>query len=172
MALPHRSNVKKTDKVILSIDPGTKCTGYSVFVDGKLKKYGMIEPGDSISLGKRILAIHKRVCSLIAGYEPPEPSKLIVVCEDQYSGQNKKTAMTLREATAVIRLAAAQHGVEFYLCTATTVKKAVTGNGKASKQDVRDSVVEKTGVPKDLKSDVTDAIAVGLAYLDGCERQK
>ncbi len=172
MALAHRSNIQKTDTVILSLDPGTNCTGYAVFTDGKLKKYGMIEPGSSLSLGKRILSIHRRVCSLIAAYEPPEPSRLIIVCEDQYSGQNKKTAMTLREATAVMRLAAAQYGVEFYLCTATTVKKAVTGNGKASKQDVKDSVVLKTGVPNDLKSDVTDAIAVGIAYLDGCERQQ
>ena len=53
----------------------------------------------------------------------------------------------------------------FYDLGATTIKKQVTGNGRASKQEVAKNLDKYVGEQEYATNDESDAIAVGIAYL-------
>ncbi|RCX22913.1 crossover junction endodeoxyribonuclease RuvC [Fontibacillus phaseoli] len=100
------------------------------------------------------------------------PFKL-VVREDFTSGRNKRATQTIFSAWAAADRALASYG---YLAedlkpalTPTTVKKLVTGNGKAEKTEVAEAVRKWLRLSPDYKFrvgyDDSDALAVCLAYL-------
>ncbi len=145
--------------VVLSIDPGTRFTGYAVIDGEELRTYGCIEPQTSLDLGQRLVTISKYIRDLIRSYQPD-----IIVCEDQHGGKNTKTLMSLREVTGIVRLAAAEYNTEFKLIHATSIKKSVTGDGRASKDKVRDTVNGKYSVSI-TNDNISDAIAAGVAHI-------
>ena len=147
--------------IIIAFDPGTYHTGYAILNDkSELLKYGVISSADRINLGKRLQTIYKYTTDLIRAYGPA-----VIACEDQFVGGNKKTALILREATAIIRLASTEWDVPFILYGNTDVKKAVCKDGRASKEKIREAVQKKFNVEiKD--NNITDAIAVGLTSLN------
>lgn len=143
---------------ILSIDPGTRHTGYAILEGEELKKYGCIEPKSSLELGDRLMTISKYIKDLIRAHNPTT-----IICEDQYGGKNTKTLMALREVTGVARLAAAEFNIDFYLIQATSIKKSVTGDGRASKDKVRNAINEKYQL-QITNDNISDAIAAGVAH--------
>lgn len=153
------------DQVILGIDPGLNITGFGViairrgtihFVDG-----GCIRPRASDSLPERLRQLHEGLAGIIREHRPR-----VAVLEEVYSHyRHPRTAVLMAHARGVICLAAAEAEVPLVSYAATRVKKAVTGNGRASKLQVQDMVGRYLGLPLPIDPvDISDALGLALAH--------
>jgi len=148
--------------IVLGIDPGTAATGYGVVArDGtrlRALEYGCLETGPSETDGERLVAIHAGVAELIARHRPA-----LVAVERIFFSRNVQTAFSVGQARGVVLLAAAQSGLPVFEYTPNEVKMAVTGYGRASKEQVQRMVRTVLGlavVP--APDDAADALAVAI----------
>lgn len=147
---------------VLGFDPGTATTGYGV-VDKRGTKlehvaYGVITtPADDV-MPERLRAIHAEAWRLIELYQPH-----YVAIEQIYVGRNVTTAVTVLQARGVITLAAAQHGLPVADFSASEVKNAVVGYGKATKRQVQEMVKLLLNLDKIPRpDDAADALAIAI----------
>jgi crossover junction endodeoxyribonuclease RuvC len=88
----------------------------------------------------------------------------LLVIEDLFAHyRHPRTAILMGHARGVVLLAAARHGIEVLSVTATAIKKALTGNGHASKLQVQRAIMATFGlqvVPE--PPDVADALATAF----------
>ena len=150
---------------ILGIDPGLKATGYGVIeeINGRLKvlEAGTITPNPRRSIPERLIKIHTDLCELIDLYAPR-----VLVLEKLYTHHDHPpTASVLGHVRGVICLAGQQKGLCFEEYSVKRIRKAVVGNGNASKPQVRRIVCHRLGIPEDrLTLDASDALALALGY--------
>lgn len=151
---------------ILSIDPGTINCGYCI-LEVINKKPKLVEAG-LIKMKSRIL--QEQIVEFIEGIDLVVKNHTIsqVAMEDMFYAFNPKTVIKLAQFRGAITLKILQDFGNFYEYTPLQVKKAVTGNGKATKEQVSFMVKRLLNLKQEIKPfDVTDAIAVGLAH---CQR--
>jgi len=150
---------------ILGVDPALTITGYGV-IDVDKKKASLIEAGIITTSSrdqtpKRLERINKAVNKLIADTKPD-----CLVLEKIYAHyRHPVTSYILGQARGVICLACAEAKIPLVEYAATRVKKAIVGNGLASKAQVQRmvaSTLNLTSIPK--YTDVTDALALALAH--------
>jgi crossover junction endodeoxyribonuclease RuvC len=151
---------------IIGIDPGLKATGYGVVdvTEGKRVlpvEAGSIEPKATDALPAKLLKIHKHLSSLMALHRPD-----VMVLEKLYSHyKHPTTAAVMGHARGVICLVCAEQGVELIEESPKRVRKAVTGNGNASKEQTRLVVANVLKISADgLTLDASDALALALGY--------
>lgn len=150
--------------VILGIDPGTARCGYGLIdeAEGRLVQIecGLIETPPAKPLLDRLQAIHEGISKLI-----DENSPGAIAVEELFFANNAKTAIAVGQARGVILLAAALKGVEVAEYTPLQVKQAVTGYGRADKEQVR-SMVKTILNLADLKGhdDASDALAIAICH--------
>jgi crossover junction endodeoxyribonuclease RuvC len=151
---------------VLGIDPGVNVTGYGVVEccagGPKLAEAGVIRSSARGSLSQRILEIHQGVVEVIRLLQPT-----LMALEELYSHYDRpQTAILMGHARGVICLAAADAKIEVYSYAATRVKKLLTGNGRASKQQVQLAVQREFHLTKPPDPpDVADALAVALSHI-------
>ena len=150
-------------KKILGIDPGTKNLGYAI-VEKEKNKVKLIEAG-LIKIKEKVL--QHQIVEMVEGIELILKNNQIdeVAIEDIFYAYNPKTVIKLAQFRGAISLKILQEIGNFYEYTPLQVKKAVTGHGKASKEQVSFMVKRLLNVKKEIKPlDITDAIAVALAH--------
>lgn len=155
---------------ILGIDPGLQITGYGLvdatgptaaapLGDPRLVEAGVIRlrPRDSLEI--RLAALHADLLELINEFHP---TRLAV--EKLFAHyRHPRTAILMGHARGVILLAAQQHNLPVTHLPATEVKKAVTGYGHASKEQMQRAVQSQCGLAEPPSPpDVADAIAIAL----------
>ena len=151
---------------ILGVDPGLGITGYGVIEaeKGKFKllEAGIIKSSPKQPLAQRLSAIYKGICDIIREYKPA-----VLILEKLYSHyRHQMTAVAMGHARGVIALCAGEFS---HICLvnypAKRIKKAVTGNGNASKRQVGRTVQSLLNL-KELPSpdDVSDALALAIAH--------
>ncbi len=151
------------NRLILGIDPGLNITGYGVveWIDRGpvLREAGVIRGQNRRRLDSRLVDIHDGVTEVLAAFQPD-----VMAVEDLFSHYERpRTAILMGHARGVICLAAAQASVQIESFAATHVKKMLTGNGRASKQQVQLAVCNQFGLAEPPEPvDVTDAIAIAL----------
>jgi len=151
---------------ILGIDPGLDITGYGVITSSsgnfKLLEAGVIKNSSGKPLPQRLLSIYKGVKDLVQEYKPAA-----LVLEKLYSHyKHQMTAISMAHARGVIVLAAGEFThLELVNYSAKRVKKAVTGNGNASKMQVQRTIQNIFNL-KELPQppDVSDALGVAMAH--------
>ena len=121
--------------IVLGIDPGTAAMGWGV-VESRSGNLRMIDAGclttkPDAALPQRLLAIHALLDELIATHQPD-----IVAVERLFFSKNVQTAFAVGQARGVVLLAAAQAEVPVREATPSEVKLAVTGHGRAEKDQV------------------------------------
>jgi len=151
-------------QIILGIDPGSIITGYGAVCrgDGEVSalKWGVIRAGKSDPLPKRLLTIHGHILDLIDTLKPG-----CVAVECAFFGKNVRSLIAMGQSVGVALLAAAEKGVEVYQYTPREVKKSVTGNGGASKEQIRRMVHSILRMGSSTGPfDATDALAVALCH--------
>lgn len=158
--------------VILGIDPGSSITGYGVIRAEKsdgLRHFnsGCIRTSPNQDFLKRIKHIYDQITIIISTTHPDH-----VVLEDIFFGRNVKSAIQLGQARGAAILAALNVQLPVMAYSAKEVKQAVTGNGSASKEQVRHMVSRllKTDFQKS-PMDVTDALAVAICHAHRLERK-
>lgn len=152
------------DKLVLGLDLSISSPGFAVvrFGGGKpeLIHKSHLKTKSTYSHGQRLIAIERHLLNLIDLFGPFD----IVVREKGFS-MHAKTTQVLFKVVGVSDLALAKEGYTKILELApTTIKKAVTGNGKASKQEVAEAVDLIIGKQKYDTDDESDAVAVAIAY--------
>jgi len=148
--------------IVLGIDPGTAALGYGI-VESKSGRLRMVDGGTFVtkpdaSLPQRLLAIHALLDELIALHQPD-----LVAVERLFFSKNAQTAFAVGQARGVVLLAAAQAEVPVREATPNEVKVAVTGHGRAEKDQVGRMVAVCLGLAKPPHPDDTaDALAVAI----------
>ena len=149
--------------IILGIDPGSLFTGFgiiqkesnvfNVIASGRIKmKAGMSHPS-------RLEVIYKDLSTLIDTHHPDE-----CAIEMPVYGGNPQAILKLGRAQAAAILAAIHREIPVVEYTPKEVKKAVTGNGNASKKQVMFMVSQMLKIQDTLEEDASDALAVSLCH--------
>ncbi len=154
--------------IILWIDPWTTTVGFSLIEainwEIKLLDYWVLTTPAKIDINIKILEIWNDIKSLIKKYSPE-----ILVIEKLYFQNNSKTAIDVAEARWVIIYEAMKNNIKVLEFTPLQVKKAITWNGKADKNQLQNAIkilfwLEE--IPK--PDDAADAIAMAyMGFLNG-----
>ena len=149
---------------ILGIDPGFAIVGCGIveFDKNKFKTidYGAITTPAHTDMNLRLADIYKDMCTLLDKYKPDAMS-----VEALFFNTNTTTAINVAQARGVILLSAVNNGVPTFEYTPLQVKQAITGYGRASKQQMQNMVKIMLGlnaVPK--PDDVADALALAICH--------
>ena len=148
---------------ILGIDPGTRNCGYAIVEkngrDLKLIEAGLIKIKTKI-LQEQIVEMTEGIDLIFKTHKIDEVS-----IEDMFYAFNPKTVIKLAQFRGAISLKILQNFGNFSEYTPLQVKQAVTGNGKATKEQVAFMVKRLLNVKKEIKPlDITDAIAIALTH--------
>ena len=156
---------------ILGIDPGSRNLGYCiVHWDGK--KFSLVEAG---LLKMKEKELQAQMVELVEGIDVILRSHTIdeVAIEDIFFAYNPKSVIKLAQFRGALCLKILQEIGFFHEYTALQVKKAVTGNGKATKEQVAFMVKRLFGIKKEIKPlDITDAMAIALTHLQRVKMRK
>ncbi len=150
---------------ILGIDPGTINCGYAVLeLSENVNKPKLIEAG-LIKMKSRIL--QEQILELVEGIDIILKNNKIdeVAIEDMFFAFNPKSVIKLAQFRGALSLKILQELGNFSEYTPLQVKKAVVGNGKATKEQVAFMVKRLLGIKQEIKPlDITDAIAISLTH--------
>ena len=147
----------------LGVDPGLNRTGYALIERTPggpvLREGGIVRSARSDSLAQRVLEIGRGVREMIEEYQPQ-----LMAVEQVFSfGPNPKTALLMAHARGAILLVAAEQQIPVLHYTPTHIKKLLTGNGRASKEQIQYAIKSELNLAEILEpNDVADASAVAL----------
>jgi crossover junction endodeoxyribonuclease RuvC len=148
---------------ILGIDPGLQVCGYACLeisaAGQKLIEAGVFRTSNGAAIEERLNQIAEDIKSLLEKLTPE-----IVAVEELYSHYaHPKTAILMGHARGVILQKLAEAAVEVRSFSATRIKKSVTGNGRASKEQMQKTVQAILSLPQlPQPNDVADAVAVAM----------
>lgn len=146
----------------MGLDPGYGRMGFGViYVEGsklELVDYGVSTTVSGDTFESRLLSIANDLHDLFAHHQPH-----VVAIEKFFFGKSASTAMNVAQARGVALLVAAQSGTPIFEFTPAQVKKALTGDGNASKTAMQRMVKELLHLPQTPKpDDAADAIAIAI----------
>jgi len=155
--------------IILGIDPGTATTGFGVINYEKNKlnclEYGTIETLSSELPGERLKQINFDLNLILEKHKPE-----IVAIESLFFFKNLKTVMPVSQARGVIIFTVSTHNIPFLEFTPLQAKIAVTGYGKAKKNQVQEMVKNILNLEKIPKpDDAADALALAICCANNCK---
>ena len=150
---------------VLGIDPGSWNTGWGL-LDGspsepRLVDCGVIRLGKRGSFASRLSHLQGEISDLVDRVRPE-----LAAVEAPFHGASARAALQLAHARGVVLAVLAGSGLEVAEYAPAAVKKAITGNGRADKRQVRKMVQALLGRAAESRSnDVSDALAVSLCHL-------
>jgi len=149
--------------VILGIDPGTRNMGYAL-ISLEKGKISLVEAGlikmKAEKLQFQIPQMVEGIATIFENYKIDE-----VAMEDIFYAHNPATTIKLAQFRGAIMLKLLQEFGQFSEYTALQVKKAITGNGKAKKEQVNFMVKRLLNIKKEIKPfDISDAMAVAITH--------
>lgn len=147
--------------LILGLDPGSLHTGYGLVEKNgsavRIVEAGRFSTPRDLALPARLAWLAERLQELL-GRHPPE----LAVLESPFHGMNARSLIVLAQARGALLATLAARGLEIREYTPAEVKAAVTGNGRADKEQVARMVRLLLGTDGRWPSDATDALAVAL----------
>ena len=156
---------------ILGIDPGSRNLGYCILSYGGGKMH-LIEAG-LLKIRKDLL--QEQIVELVEGLDLILKSHPIdeVAIEDIFYAYNPKSVLKLAQFRGALSLKILQEIGYFYEYTPLQVKKALTGNGKAAKEQVAFMVRKLLGIKKEIRPlDITDAMAIAITHAQRVKMRK
>ncbi len=158
--------LKEYEKIIIGIDPGTNVLGYGI-LGIKSKKPHVVALG-VVKLSKfdshylRLRRIYERVQGLVEQYLPDE-----MAIEAPFFGKNVQSMLKLGRAQGVAMAAALTRDVPITEYEPRKIKMVITGNGAASKEQVREMLRRMLSIPSEqleIELDATDGLAAALCH--------
>ena len=165
--------------VVLSVDHGTR-SGYSVFEDEKYIESGIVTLDSVTSLRQAQMEFYQ----IFSFYEPNVVVvEKVNVAGSKFGGTN---IVKLAQLQGIVLLLADMFKCKVVEVNPMSMKKVITGNGKAEKREVAECVAKlwslnpnhicvpvyykkKDGI-KNYLADESDAIALGTYYLEECKK--
>ena len=154
--------------IILGIDPGLRTTGFGVIEKhGNKLRYiasGTVKTGSEGELPPRLKIILQGVSEIVGTYQPD-----CAAIEKVFVNVNPQSTLLLGQArgAAICALVHADLSVAEY--TALQVKQAVTGHGKAAKEQVQDMVSRLLSLPGLPGTDAADALGVAICHANSID---
>ncbi len=156
---------------ILGVDPGLEITGYGC-VGREKSGFGLIEAGvirtkKTDRLPRRLAVLYDNFVELLGEVRPE-----VIAIEELYSHyKHPRTSIIMGHARGVVLLAAGHQNIGIISYGANRIKKSLTGNGHATKEQMRLMVNNVLNLEKmPTQSDVSDAIAVALCHANVLDR--
>lgn len=150
--------------IIVGIDPGYAIVGVGIVKYNKNKlsmvEYGAITTQAHTKTTQRLQIIYEKINEVFEEYKPDA-----VAIEELFFNNNAKTAIAVAQARGVLLTASANKGIPVYEYTPLQIKQAVTGYGRADKQQMQQMVkmlLNLNVIPK--PDDAADALAVGICH--------
>jgi crossover junction endodeoxyribonuclease RuvC len=151
---------------VLGVDPGLTRCGLGVVEGSRGRAVSLVAvdvvrtpPGED--LGLRLLGIADALEGWLDQVRPD-----VVAVERVFSQHNVRTVMGTAQAAGVAVLAAARRGIPVAVHTPSEVKAAVTGDGRAGKQQVAAMVTRILALPAAPRpADAADALALAICHL-------
>lgn len=150
--------------IILGIDPGFAIVGYGIIEklgsSTKVIDYGVLTTKKETPFPTRLKQIDEGINLLLDKYKPDA-----LAIEELFFNQNTTTAINVAQARGVCLLACAKRMDKLFEYTPLQIKQALTGNGRAEKQQVQymvKAILNLKAVPK--PDDAADALAVALCH--------
>ncbi|MDR1879423.1 MAG: crossover junction endodeoxyribonuclease RuvC [Tannerellaceae bacterium] len=154
------------ERIILGIDPGTIVMGYGILkIEGSrlnVKALGVLQLNKYEDHYLRLRKIFERVTGLIDEYLPDE-----LAIEAPFFGKNVQSMLKLGRAQGVAMAAALNRDLPIYEYAPLKIKMAITGNGKASKEQVAGMlqrflhITDECMIPQ---MDATDGLAAAVCH--------
>lgn len=167
-----KGELKKYDKIVLGIDPGTNVMGYAV-IGIKNNKAELIIM-DAVVLKKiadsylKLIKIYEKVLEIAERYLPDE-----MAIEAQFYGKNVQSMLKLGRAQGVAIAAALSRQIPVSEYEPRKIKLAITGTGSAGKEQVKEMVMRLLNLsPQDIcdRLDASDALAIALCHFFECNK--
>jgi len=148
----------------MGIDPGTATTGWAVIVYDKQKPIlidcGIIHTLPKTPMSKRLLTIFNDLSGLLEKFKPEA-----FVIEELFFNTNAKTALVVGQARGVVMTAGEKYGCDIFSYTPLQVKMAITGYGRADKNQIQQMVQKLLKLSQIIKpDDAADAVAIALTH--------
>ncbi|MGD8923142.1 MAG: crossover junction endodeoxyribonuclease RuvC [Candidatus Zixiibacteriota bacterium] len=158
---------------ILGIDPGLRITGYGLIeCDGDRRtvvEAGVIRTDDRQDIPLRLSEISRELKAIIEQFRPD-----VMAVEELYSHYaHPRTAIIMGHARGIVFLQAAEAGMKVFPYSSTRIKKSLTGNGRANKQQMQlmiRSTLRLSEVPE--PPDAADALAAALCHIEAMQHQQ
>ncbi len=151
--------------IIVGFDPGIATLGYGVIKTEKRLKpqmidYGIVSTPKEENLAVRLAMLEKGIKQIIEKFKPDE-----IAVEELFFAKNVKTAISVAHARGVILLTAIKECGKIFEYTPLQIKQALTGYGRADKNQIQQMVktmLGLKGIPR--PDDAADALAVALCH--------
>jgi crossover junction endodeoxyribonuclease RuvC len=159
------SAVEVLDVRVLAVDPGlTRCGVAVVEAAGPrlaLVALGVVRTPAATPTPQRLLELERHLTAHVDTYQPD-----VVAVERVFSQHNVRTVMGTAQAAGITMLVAARAGRPVALHTPSEVKAAVTGSGRAGKEQVATMVARLLGLAAaPTPADAADAAALAICQL-------
>lgn len=150
---------------ILGIDPGLNITGFGIIevTEGNFKclDFGFVRTSSKNCLSERLLKIHSYIEELLLKFDISEAS-----CESLFIRKNVKSIILMAHARGVIFERLGKNKIKVFEYSPREIKNAVTGNGNASKEQVKFMIRNILHIDDDISYDVSDALAASVAHIN------
>lgn len=143
---------------VMGIDPGLSRTGFGI-ISSEGINFGVIKGGKG-SKQERMIRICKELERIIK-HEKPD----IITLEEFYYGKNARTLATLSELKGAIIYLAGKKNIKVYEFPTSEIKKGITGNGNASKDQLNRMVRHLLGIDEEIPEDASDALASAYFFI-------
>lgn len=151
--------------LVLGVDPGIHRIGWGLVKEEGSSlypiAYACLETNSKNTTPERLAKIYKELSLIITKYNPD-----VISLEDLFFSKNTKTAMVVSQARGVIMLACQHHKCVLVEHTPLQIKMALTGYGRASKQQIQQmvkSLLRLKEVPK--PDDTADGLAAAICAI-------
>lgn len=153
---------------VLGIDPGSIVTGYGIVeCHGSAFKHienGGISPRRGLAFPERLQKIFRGLKALMERFRPDA-----VAIENLFVAKNARSSLLLGHARGVALLAASETGLTAAEYSPSQVKLAVTGSGRADKEQIQRMVRALLDLPEVACEDASDALAVAICHLNSAK---
>lgn len=162
--MPQKSQIEKSERIILGIDPGTNIMGFGVLrATGKEPAYidmGMLDIRKEGDHHSKLKAIFKLTIKLIENYRPDE-----MAIEAPFFGKNVQSMLKLGRAQGVAIAAALSKDLPVFEYAPRKIKLSITGVGQASKEQVSNMLGKSLNI-KNMPSnlDASDGLAAAVCH--------
>lgn len=148
---------------ILGIDPGSRICGYGVVEDhdGALRyiECGIVTAPEERPMEQRLGEIARGLSEVISELRPS-----VVAIEDVFIQHNARSGLALAQARGMALAVVGLAGLAVASYPPASVKKAVSGSGRADKDQVARMVQTLIGLRSLPRADATDALAVAITH--------
>lgn len=151
---------------VLGVDPGLTRCGLGVVDGGPGRRVTcvavhVVRTPPEVELGTRLVELADVVDAWLTDHRPD-----VVAVERVFSQHNVRTAMGTAQVSGVVALIAARRGLPVAFHTPSEVKAAVTGSGRAGKEQVTTMITRLLALPaKPRPADAADALALAVCHL-------